>query len=140
MVLLDIFDPKAPPQPIGIDLGTTNSIVASLRDGRPVALTTCDGDALLPSVVYYSPEGAVRVGRSAAAYATREPSRTIQSVKRLMGRGADDPETRRLSTYRFARADTAEQARLVRFDLGTFQPSAVEVSAEILKSLKQSAV
>jgi len=45
-MLLDIFDPKAPPQAIGIDLGTTNSIVAHVRDGRPVPLTTCDGSAM----------------------------------------------------------------------------------------------
>ena len=68
-MLLDIFDPKAPPQAIGIDLGTTNSIVAHVRDGRPVPLTTCDGSALLPSVVHYGAEGSVLVGRNAAAYA-----------------------------------------------------------------------
>ena len=65
-MLLDIFDPKAPPQAIGIDLGTTNSIVAHVRDGRPVPLTTCDGSALLPSVVHYGAEGSVLVGRNAA--------------------------------------------------------------------------
>jgi molecular chaperone HscA len=140
MVLLDIFDPKAAPKAIGIDLGTTNSIVATVRDGRPLALTTCDGAPLLPSVVYYSKEGPVLVGRSAAAYSTREPERTIQSVKRFMGRGADDAETRRLGAYRFAAPLTAEDAKMVRFDLGNAQPNPVEVSAEILKSLKQSAV
>jgi molecular chaperone HscA len=140
MVLLDIFDPKAPPKAIGIDLGTTNSIVASVRDGNPVALTTCDGTALLPSVVYYSKEGPVLVGRNAVAYATREPERTIRSVKRFMGRGADDPETQKLGAYRFAAPKTAEEAKLVRFELGNAQPNPVEVSAEILKSLKQSAI
>lgn len=136
MVLLDIFDPKAPPQPIGIDLGTTNSIVAHVRDGRPVPLTTCDGSALLPSVVHYGVEGSVLVGRNAAAYATREPERTIASVKRFMGRAAGDVETTRLGAYKFV----AGEAAVVRFDLGKQQPSAVEVSAEILKSLRQSAV
>jgi molecular chaperone HscA len=140
MALLDIFDPKAAPVPVGIDLGTTNSIIASVRDGRPHALTTCDGAPLLPSVVYYAKNGPVFVGRSAAAYATREPERTIQSVKRLLGRGADDAETRRLSTYRFAAPETPEQGKVVRFDLGEVKPTPVEVSAEILKSLKQSAV
>jgi molecular chaperone HscA len=139
MVLLDIFDPKAPPKPIGIDLGTTNSIVACVRDGVPVALTTCDGAALLPSVVYYSKEGPVLVGRTAATYATREPERTIRSVKRFMGRGADDPETHKLGAYRFALPRTPDDAKVVRFDLGNVQPNPVEVSAEILKSLKQSA-
>jgi molecular chaperone HscA len=140
MVLLDIFDPKAPPKPVGIDLGTTNSIVASVRDGVPVALTTCDGSALLPSVVYYAKEGPVLVGRTAVAYATREPERTIRSVKRFMGRGADDPETQKLGAYRFAVPETVDDAKVVRFELGNVQPNPVEVSAEILKSLKQSAV
>jgi len=135
-MLLDIFDPKAPPQAIGIDLGTTNSIVAHVRDGRPVPLTTCDGSALLPSVVHYGAEGSVLVGRNAAAYATREPERTIASVKRFMGRAADDAETTRLGAYKFVPGD----ASVVRFDLGKLTPSAVEVSAEILKSLRQSAV
>src|SRR5687767_3667102 len=117
-MLLDIYDPKAPPTPIGIDLGTTNSIVAYVRDGRPLALTTCDGTALLPSVVYFAGEGSISVGRAAQAHATREPSKVIQSAKRFMGRGADDPETRRLSSYRFAKAESAEEARVVRFDVG----------------------
>ncbi len=140
MVLLDIFDPKAPPKAIGIDLGTTNSIVATVRDGRPVALTTCDGVPLLPSVVYYSQEGAILVGKNAAAYALREPGRTLRSVKRFMGRGADDAETTRLGTYRFVKPATADEAKVVRFDLGNAQPTPVEVSAEILKSMRQSAV
>jgi molecular chaperone HscA len=135
-MLLDIFDPKAPPQAIGIDLGTTNSIVAHVRDGRPVPLTTCDGTPLLPSVVHYGGEGSVLVGSSAAAYATREPERTIASVKRFMGRAAGDVETTRLGAYKFVPGE----ALVVRFDLGKLTPSAVEVSAEILKSLKQSAV
>jgi molecular chaperone HscA len=138
-VLLDIFDPKAPPVPIGIDLGTTNSIVAAMRDGRPLALSTCDGGPLLPSVVHFGEDGSLRVGRAAAAYSTREPERTIQSVKRFMGRGANDPQTQRLGAYRFVAPKSEEDARLVRFDLGSIQPNAVEVSAEILKSLKKSA-
>jgi molecular chaperone HscA len=135
-MLLDIFDPKAPPQAIGIDLGTTNSIVAHVRDGRPVPLITCDGSPLLPSVVHYGAEGTVVVGRSALSYATREPERTIASVKRFMGRAAGDTETTRLGAYKFVPGEGA----VVRFDLGKLTPSAVEVSAEILKSLKQSAV
>jgi molecular chaperone HscA len=145
-MLLDIFDPKAAPRAIGIDLGTTNSIVAYVRDGTPVALTTCDGAPLLPSVVHYSSAGAVLVGRAAKAHLTREPELTIASVKRFMGRDARDPETTRLGAYRFATPENDEQARSVRFDVGpgggraTRLVSPVEVSAEILKSLKQSAV
>ena len=138
-MLLDIFDPKAPPKPVGIDLGTTNSIVASVRDGKPSALTTCDGTALLPSVVYYGDHGAVIVGGSARPYAVRAPERTICSVKRFVGRGATDPQTRELGTYRFVEPATEEDARTVRFDVGYRAVSPVEVSAEILKTLKKSA-
>jgi molecular chaperone HscA len=139
-MLLDIFDPKAAPRAIGIDLGTTNSIVAYVRDGTPTALTTCDGAPLLPSVVHYAKSGAVLVGRAAKAQLTREPELTIASVKRFMGRDARDPETARLGAYRFATPKDDEAARSVRFDVGRQQLTPVEVSAEILKSLKQSAV
>jgi molecular chaperone HscA len=138
-MLLDIFDPKAPPKPIGIDLGTTHSVVAHVRDGRPVAVTTCDGGPLLPSVVHYGPRGEVLVGRAAQSYIEREPERTIASVKRFMGRGASDAQTRQLGTYRFAAPSSEEEGRMVRFDLGDQTRTPVEVSAEILRSLKQSA-
>jgi molecular chaperone HscA len=140
-MLLDIFDPKAAPKAIGIDLGTTNSIVAYVRDGSPVALVTCDGAPLLPSVVHYADNGAILVGRAAKAQLTREPGRTIASVKRFMGRDAKDPETTRLGAQKFAVPKDEDEARSVRFDVG--RPASltpVEVSAEILKSLKQSAV
>jgi molecular chaperone HscA len=138
-MLLDIFDPKAAPRPIGIDLGTTNSIVAYVRDDAPVALTTCDGGPLLPSVVHYGANGAVLVGRAAKAQLTRAPGRTIASVKRFMGKGADDEETKRLGALSFTTPQDGEQARSVRFDVGR-PVTPVEVSAEILKSLKQSAL
>lgn len=139
-MLLDIYDPLAPPKPIGIDLGTTHSIVAYVPDERPVALITCDGTPLLPSVVYYGAHDHVVVGQAAQSYTTREPERTVQSVKRFMGRGADDPETQRLGALRFVAPRNEEEARTVRFDLGDRQATPVEVSAEILKSLKKSAV
>ncbi len=138
-MLLDIFDPKAPPKAIGIDLGTTHSVVAHVRDGRPIAIDTCDGGPLLPSVVHYGAHGEVIVGRAARAYAEREPERTIASVKRFMGRGAADAQTRELGTYKFAVPRSEEEAKLVRFDFGDRTRTAVEISAEILKSLKQSA-
>jgi molecular chaperone HscA len=140
MTLLEIFDPKAPPKPIGIDLGTTNSIVAHVRDGRPTALVTCDGTPLLPSVVYYGEHGNVVVGAAAKSYALRAPQRTIASVKRFMGRGADDPETRRLGWNAFTAPENEEHAKVVRFGVGERVVTPVEVSAEILRSLKQSAV
>jgi len=140
-MLLDIFDPKAAPRAIGIDLGTTNSIVAYVRDGSPAALVTCDGASLLPSVVHYADNGAILVGRAAKAQLTRDPARTIASVKRFMGRDAKDPETLRLGAQKFATPKNDDEARSVRFDVGRSMPlTPVEVSAEILKSLKQSAV
>ncbi len=137
-MLLDIFDPKAAPRAVGIDLGTTNSIVAYVRDGSPAALISCDGTALLPSVVHYASNGAVLVGRAAKAQLTRDPGHTIASAKRFMGKGASDPETQRLGAYSFATPKNDEEARSVRFDVGR-AITPVEVSAEILKSLKQSA-
>jgi molecular chaperone HscA len=139
-MLLDIFDPKAPPTPLGIDLGTTNSIVAYVSDGRPVALTTCDSTPLLPSVVHFAAEGGVVVGAAAVGRATREPERTLASVKRFMGRGADDPQTQELGSYRFASPSTEQERRIVRFDTGSRVVTPVEVAAEILKSLRQSAL
>ena len=99
MALFDIFDPKAPPKPIGIDLGTTNSLVAFVRSERPVAIADCNLEVLVPSVVTYLGSGDVVVGRRAARLASEHPRDTIVSVKRFMGRGADDPETRRLGPY-----------------------------------------
>jgi molecular chaperone HscA len=139
-MLLDIFDPKAAPKAIGIDLGTTNSIVAHVRDGSAVALVSCDGTPLLPSVVHYAKSGAVLVGRAAKAQLTRDPSNTIASVKRFMGRDAHDPETQRLGAYHFTTPKDDREARSVRFDVARGAVTPVEVSAEILKSLKQSAV
>lgn len=136
-MLLDIFDPKAPPTAIGIDLGTTNSVVAYVRDERPTALVNCDGTQLLPSVVYYGRQGEVLVGNAAKAYLEREPTRTIVSAKRFMGKGADDPQTRALGAYKFV--NDADDAKVVRFDVGSKRVTPVEVSAEILKSLAKSA-
>jgi molecular chaperone HscA len=138
-MLLDIFDPKAPPKTIGIDLGTTHSVVAHVRDGHPLAVTTCDGGPLLPSVVHYGARGEVLVGRAAQSYLERDPERTIASVKRFMGRGAHDAQTRELGTHKLSAPVTEDDAKLVRFDLGDRTVTAVEVSADILRSLKQSA-
>jgi len=139
-VLLDIFDPKAPPRAIGIDLGTTNSIVAVVRDERPVALTTCDGEALLPSIVHYGASGSVLVGRAARAYLERDPGRTIASVKRYMGHAHADHSAQQLTNIVLAVPSTEAEEKTVRFDLGDRTVSPVEVSAEILRSLRQSAV
>src|SRR5580692_7798771 len=100
MALLEIFDPKARPRPIGIDLGTTNSLVAVVKNERPVAIADCNQAVLLPSVVSYA-EGDALVGEDAKRRAAESPRDTIVSVKRFMGRGADDAETRRMGPYEF---------------------------------------
>lgn len=139
MALLEIFDPKAAPRPIGIDLGTTNSLVARMRDGKPEVMADCNGDGLLPSVVHYDERGTIVVGYDAKKLALAFPKETIVSVKRFMGRGADDPETRRLGPYDFAAPKTPEEAKTVRFSVHGKVLSPVEVSAEILRALKDRA-
>jgi molecular chaperone HscA len=138
-MLLEIFDPLAAPRPIGIDLGTTNSLVARMRDDRPVVIEDCDQRALVPSVVHYDERGQAIVGRDAVGLATIDPKNTIASVKRLMGRGADDPETRRLGTFEFVEPAPGEDRSSVRFRVRGRAMTPVEVSADILRKLKQIA-
>jgi molecular chaperone HscA len=139
MNLLEIFDPKAPPRPIGIDLGTTNSLVAYVSSERPIAISNCDLEVLVPSVVSYLPSGEIVVGRRALELASEHPRHTIVSVKRFMGRGADDPETRRLGPYEFIQPAPGA-SNTVRFKVeGRGAVTPVEVSAEILRVLKAQA-
>ena len=138
MTLLEIFDPKAPPRAIGIDLGTTNSLVAYVKNERPVAIQDCNQHALLPSAVHYGDRGDVVVGSDALLRAAEHPRETIVSVKRFMGRGADDPETRRLGPYAFVSPKEGE-ANVVRFEVRKRVVTPVEVSAEILRALKRLA-
>jgi molecular chaperone HscA len=137
MALLQISDPTARPTPIGIDLGTTNSLVAYVPlVGGPATVRDCDNEALVPSVVTYKDDGSVIVGRAAKALAIELPRDTISSVKRLMGRGADDPETQRLAPYRYA---TREGAVVKIAVAGDRVVTPIEVSAEILRELYQLA-
>jgi molecular chaperone HscA len=139
MALFEIFDPRAPPRPIGIDLGTTNSLVAYVKNERPVAIADCDLEVLVPSVVAYLPDGEVVVGRRAAKLASEYPRDTIVSAKRFMGRGADDAETRRLGPYAFVGSQPGAP-NTVRFRVGDGRVvTPVEVSAEILRALKAQA-
>jgi molecular chaperone HscA len=138
VTLLEIFDPKAAPKPIGIDLGTTHSLVAVVTNEHPYAIEDCDGQALLPSVVAYGAQGSVTVGARAKAMAVEHPRETIVSVKRFMGRGADDPETERMGPYRFVPREPGG-SNVVRFDVGERVVTPVEVSAEILRALKRLA-
>jgi molecular chaperone HscA len=138
MTLLEIFDPKAPPRAIGIDLGTTNSLVAYVKNDRPTAIEDCNQRALLPSAVHYGDRGEIVVGQDALLRAAEHPRETIVSVKRFMGRGADDPETRRLGPYAFT-APKEGDANVVRFAVRDRLVTPVEVSAEILRALKRLA-
>jgi len=116
---------------VGIDLGTTNSLVAVVEDGDPVVLRGEDGSGLLPSVVGYLADGSVVVGAAARAAAAERPRDTIASVKRFVGRSAADVAAiRALVPY-----DMIEDQRVLRFRVaGGRQVTAVEVSAEILKA------
>ena len=112
---------------VGIDLGTTNSLVAHVADGAPHVLGE---DPIVPSVVHYGPGGVV-VGRGAQAKAIEAPDATFASVKRLIGRGLADLENvRKLLPYELAGDD-----RAVRLRAGDREISPVEVSAEILRAL-----
>ncbi len=127
---------------IGIDLGTTNSLVAAVQAGQPVCLRDpATGEAILPSVVHYAADGSVVVGADARdRLAPLYPRDTIASVKRFMGRGPGDVEaTRRLTPYRFAPAAAGDP--VVRFVVGDGAPAVtpIEVSSEILKVLRARA-
>jgi molecular chaperone HscA len=118
------------PRVVGIDLGTTNSLVAHVADASPAVLGE---DPIVPSVVYYG--GSVEVGRAAQAHALEEPRQTLASVKRLIGRGLKDIEgVRAMLPYELEGDD-----RAVRIKLEGRAVSPVEVSAEILKELKARA-
>jgi molecular chaperone HscA len=124
---------------VGIDLGTTNSLVAVVQSGQPTCLRDASS-AMLPSVVHYGIDGAVVVGHRARALAVEAPRDTIASVKRFMGRGPADAEaTRRLTPYQFAPGDGNDT--IVRFAVagGTRAVTPMEVSAEILRVLKTRA-
>jgi molecular chaperone HscA len=139
MALLQISEPgqsSAPHQhrlAAGIDLGTTNSLVASVRSGVADTLPDVDGRHLLPSVVRYRADGVPVVGHAALTAAVEDPLNTIASVKRLMGRGIDDVKHigSRLP-YEFVAGSSAMP--MLHTAAGDISP--VEVSAEILRSLK----
>jgi len=136
--LLQIHDPLRPQGPVvGIDLGTTNSLVASVLQGKPTCIPVDEaGGVLLPSVVHYAPDGSVAVGARARELAQEHPTTTLASVKRFMGKGRHDAETRKLGAYRFA--DGAGD--VVRFEVAGGAPvTPIEVSAEILRALKRRA-
>jgi len=140
MALLQISEPGQSPEPhqarlaVGIDLGTTNSLVATVRSGMPVVLPDAQGRPLLPSIVRYHADGRVDVGYVAQARQAEDPKNTIVSVKRFMGRGVKDAAHIENSPYDFVDAPGMLQIRTVA---GAKSP--VEVSAEILRVLRSRA-
>jgi molecular chaperone HscA len=140
MALLQISEPGLSPEPhqgrlaVGIDLGTTNSLVATVRSGIPVVLPDSHGRPLLPSIVRYLPDGRVEVGYAAQARQTDDPKNTVVSVKRYMGRGIRDVAHIESTPYDFVDAPGMLQIRTIA---GVKTP--VEVSSEILRVLKQRA-
>jgi len=121
---------------VGIDLGTTNSLVAAVRDGAPAVLTGESGDALLPSIVTVGADGTIYVGREAQRRLLTEPSRTVYSVKRFMGRGIEDVSD---EARWFPFAIGGEPGGVIRLRLGDRDVTPSEVSSFILKELKQRA-
>src|SRR5689334_5692592 len=123
------------PRVVGIDLGTTNSLVAHVVDGAPQVIGG-DGGPLVPSVVHYAADGSVTVGRPAQARALEAPRDTLASVKRLIGRGLGDlAGVRAMLPYEIEGDDRAVVLRVA----GGRRVSPVEVSAEILRELVRRA-
>lgn len=139
MALLQISEPGASPAPhqhklaVGIDLGTTNSLVATVRSGMSTVLHDEHGHALLPSVVRYL-EHDVVVGHEAQAAQSLDPVNTIVSVKRFMGRALHDITDRAHIPYHFVENDRSQGMLELSTRAGLKSP--VEISADILKTLK----
>lgn len=138
MALLQIAEPGLSLDPhqrklaVGIDLGTTNSLVASVRNGVAETLADETGEHILPSVVHYRASGSPLVGTAATQHATQDPYNTIQSIKRLMGRSAADVlQLGEHLPYEFVESDTAMP--YLRTAAGDLSP--VQISADILKNL-----
>ena len=136
MALLQISEPGQSPQPhqrknaVGIDLGTTNSLVATVRSGSEVILPDEQGRDLLPSVVHYESQGVSCVGHEAAEHNSSDPLNTLSSVKRLLGRGVADIKTLGDSLpYEF----TSEEGGMPKIKTVHGAVSPIQVSSEILR-------
>ncbi len=129
---------------VGIDLGTTNSLVAYMQGDKPVVIPGVDGSNLVPSVVALDPIAAdggrptVTVGNSARRALIETPERVIYSVKRLMGRGLSEVQNE-LKLFPFRLADDVEEGEVPRIQLGEMRFTAPEISAYILRQLKRNA-
>src|SRR6266853_4086380 len=143
MTLLEIHEPGETPLPhagegslaVGIDLGTTNSVVAIARDGKPAALHDESGRAMVPSVVAYPASGGVLVGDAARELLATEPTRVVSSIKRLMGRGSADVRAV-AGVLPYDIEPGSGESDMVKLRIGGKARSPVEISAEILKALR----
>ena len=121
---------------VGIDLGTTNSLVAYVKDGTPVVIRDASQDALVPSIVSFDADGTVFVGREAQRRLITDSDRTVYSVKRFMGRGIDDVrDEAQLLPFRVG----GEPGGVVRIGIGDRELTPPEISAFVLKELKRRA-
>jgi|TARA_B110000259_G_scaffold21342_1_gene22053 molecular chaperone HscA len=144
MALLQISEPGMSAEPhqhklaIGIDLGTTNSLVATVRSGMSTVLQDSHGHALLPSVVRYMQDDEIIVGHQAQSKQNEDPINTIASVKRFMGRSLKDITNRAHIPYRFVSNNGSEGVSqgMLQLETRAGLKSPVEISAEILKTLK----
>ncbi|MBV8619227.1 MAG: Fe-S protein assembly chaperone HscA [Curvibacter sp.] len=142
MALLQISEPGQSPDPhqrriaVGIDLGTTHSLVASLRNGLAECLPDAEGRVILPSAVRYLAGGGRQIGFDALPAQATDPENTIVSVKRFMGRGLDDLKDVSRLPYRFA-AEAGQGMVSLQTVAGVKSP--VEISAEILATLRYRA-
>jgi molecular chaperone HscA len=140
MGLLQISEPGQSPDPhqrriaVGIDLGTTHSLVASVRNGVAECLPDGQGRVLLPSVVRYLPDGGRQIGFDALAAQAQDPQDTIASVKRFMGRGVADIAGRQKLPYLFV-----DKPGMLALQTRAGEKSPVEISAEILATLRYRA-
>ncbi len=148
MALLQISEPGLSTAPhqhrlaVGIDLGTTNSLVATVRNGISVVLNDDNGRAMLPSVVRYAADGDATVGEAAQAAQSEDPVNTIVSVKRFMGRGLKDIGDISRLPYRFVEAPSTGSGQapgMLQLRTVAGAKSPVEVSAEILRVLRERA-
>ncbi|MGZ4816738.1 MAG: Fe-S protein assembly chaperone HscA [Terriglobales bacterium] len=123
---------------VGIDLGTTNSLVAYMEGDRPVVIPGEDGSNLVPSVVALDPNGQIIVGNAARKYLIETPDRAVYSVKRLMGRGVEDVREE-LKLFPFRLAEDLQPGEVLRIKLGDKDFTPPEISAYILRQLRRNA-
>src|SRR5215831_11546577 len=123
---------------VGIDLGTTNSLVAFMQGENPVVIPGEDGSNLVPSVVALDERDQIIVGNAARKYLIETPERVVYSVKRLMGRGVEDIQDE-LKLFPFRLADDLGPGEVLRIKLGNRTYTPPEISAFILRQLKRNA-